>query len=459
MSRYILTRLAALLVTVTLVSAGAFWLSLHHPTDPAETACTGDRLSAEAYARCLHKERRRLNQHLPLFYFEIASLAEPDTLSRVLPPSERDALRQWTLRSGHWPLVHQWRAAVYSLKGALPAQASQAALRSEAEARLNNWLSDPDTSQAKAYARQIGAYFARPGWDSTQLHRWQLAEAAFFRLLHTPPNASRLVPVLKWHGSQCQYHQWAAKAWSGDFGKSEHFKRPIGPLILDKALKIAPLIVLGFLFSIGLGAAIGICAGWRTGDRFDRWSTGILFALDALPAFWAGMLLLVLFANPALLNWFPSTFEGRFMSPQNQVLRWVLPLIAIGYGGLAAVARNVRQLVADALQQDFARAARAKGVSSWRLAWRHAFPLALPVLINMGAGLLPALVGGAVYIEYVFGINGLGDAILEATQANDTAFMAAIFTLTGLFTALGYLVADLLSAWADPRIRLNSRQV
>ena len=111
----------------------------------------------------------------------------------------------------------------------------------------------------------------------------------------------------------------------------------------------------------------------------------------------------------------------------------------------------------EVLEQDFIRTARAKGLAEWPILFRHGLRNALLPIITLFAGTFPALISGSVILEQIFAIPGMGREALLATQTQDTPLIVAIFTLTGLLTVVGYLLADILYALADPRIRLDKR--
>ncbi|MEJ2404508.1 MAG: ABC transporter permease, partial [Candidatus Thiodiazotropha sp.] len=130
----------------------------------------------------------------------------------------------------------------------------------------------------------------------------------------------------------------------------------------------------------------------------------------------------------------------------------VLPVLCLSYGGFAGLAKLTRTSVLENLLSDYARTARAKGLSESAVLWRHVFRNSLLPLITVAASLLPSLLAGSVIVESIFSIEGMGKLAVEAVQTRDRELVLSITLIGGLLTLLGYLLADLLYALADPRI-------
>lgn len=134
----------------------------------------------------------------------------------------------------------------------------------------------------------------------------------------------------------------------------------------------------------------------------------------------------------------------------------VLPVLALTYGSLAFIARQLRASMLEALASDYVRTARAKGLPEQVVIWRHAFRNALFPLITLLAGVLPAAMAGSLVIETIFNIPGMGLLTIESIQNKDWPVVYALLFMTALLTIAGILLADMLYAWADPRLRLGA---
>jgi microcin C transport system permease protein len=136
----------------------------------------------------------------------------------------------------------------------------------------------------------------------------------------------------------------------------------------------------------------------------------------------------------------------------DRVWHLALPVICLSYGGFAGLAKLTRTSVLENLLSDYARTARAKGVAESVVLWRHVFRNSLLPLITVAASLLPSLLAGSVIVESIFSIDGMGKLAVEAVKGRDRELVLSITLISGVLTLLGYLLADLLYALADPRV-------
>ena len=149
--------------------------------------------------------------------------------------------------------------------------------------------------------------------------------------------------------------------------------------------------------------------------------------------------------------------EGEFVRGFLLDRAWhlVLPIIALSYGGFAALAKIMRTSILENLNADYARTARAKGVDEESVLWKHVFRNSLLPLITILAGLLPSLLGGSIIIEQIFSIDGMGKLVVEATMARDREVVLSITLIAGFLTLVGYLISDFLYALVDPRVQYD----
>jgi peptide/nickel transport system permease protein len=222
-------------------------------------------------------------------------------------------------------------------------------------------------------------------------------------------------------------------------------------------------VALSYLISI----PIGVHAAANRGGFFDRSSSVLLFMLFSLPSFFMATLLLMTFANPEVFNIFeangvkPATGypEGiSFLEKARISLPYlVLPLICYTYSSLAFLSRTMRVSMLEAINQDFIRTARAKGLSKNKVVYRHGLRNALLPIVTVFSNIFPAAVGGSVILEFIFGIPGMGQEIITAIYTKDYPMIVCVFTLSGFMTLIGYLVADILYALVDPRISYSKK--
>ena len=219
------------------------------------------------------------------------------------------------------------------------------------------------------------------------------------------------------------------------------------------------------LFAFIISIPIGVYAASRPDGWFDHTSAVLLFMAYSLPTFFVGTLLLFTFSNPDVLYWFPEsglqnpiTFDptGSLGEKLNHwIPHLILPFITFSYGSLAYLSRITRSSVAEETSKDYILTARSKGLSENKILWKHALRNALLPLITVVGQLFPIAIGGSVIIETIFSLPGIGWEAYRAVMNYDYPVIVAIFTLGGFLTVIGYITADLLYAWADPRIRFN----
>jgi len=252
-----------------------------------------------------------------------------------------------------------------------------------------------------------------------------------------------------------RYLQWAGGMLHGDFGTSVLSHTPVGPLILQKLTVSGPLALLAAAIALAVSVPTGVVAG----VRYRRLSGAVLSALSlggiAIPAFWAGLLLATVFA--VKLRLFPA---GGFIDwtedPVAAARSLVLPAVALGLVQAAVLTRFIRSAIIDVQREDFIRTARAKGLTRWQALQRHGFRnAAIPVVTILGIQITSLLVG-AIVIENVFVLPGLGRLLFQSVGNRDLIVVQdLVMLLTAVVLAVNFLV-DLSYRLLDPRIRTAS---
>jgi peptide/nickel transport system permease protein len=281
----------------------------------------------------------------------------------------------------------------------------------------------------------------------------------------------KFIPAVSFHGHN-QFHRWlfgdgisSRGILRGDFGTSYISQQPVSNLIRDRIGWSLFFTLTSIFFAYLISIPIGIKSAAHLNSRFDRASSTILFILYSLPLFWVATLLLMTFANPDVFYIFPASGVkpmGGYPEGMNFFRRafvslpyLILPTICYTYSSLTFLTRLMRNSMIEILSSDYIRTARAKGVSERGVLWKHALKNSLFPVITVFAHVFPAMIGGSVIIENIFTIPGMGNAIFQSMTGQDYPVLVAFFTLTGLLTATGYLVSDILYAWIDPRISLS----
>jgi peptide/nickel transport system permease protein len=253
-----------------------------------------------------------------------------------------------------------------------------------------------------------------------------------------------------------QYWRWLRDMLHGDFGESVSMSRPAWPVIADALGRSALLAGIAFVLVATLGIAFGVHAATHRGHASDRVATLMQLVFIAIPDFFWGILCVVVFA--AWLHWLPAA--GYAPIDKDGVLGWashlVLPVLVLSLGSVAHVSRLTRSSMLEVLGSRYVLAARARGFGGSRVLWRHALPNGLLPAITILAVDFGILIGGVVVIESVFAYPGLGRMLVFAIEQHDLPLLqAGMMVLTAIY-ALANLIADLLYAVLNPRIRVGA---
>ncbi len=256
-----------------------------------------------------------------------------------------------------------------------------------------------------------------------------------------------------------QYAGWLGRFASGDWGTSIVSGRPVRALLAEAWPATARLVLLSLTLSYLLGLALGLLQAARAGSGTDTLLSIVSVTLFALPGYWLGLMLVMLFTYQLrLLPAFGAAgLDAEFLAPGQRLLDGVrhlaLPTATLTLVGLGGIARFVRGAMADVGGSLFLTVARAKGLSPRSVLMRHALRNALvPVLTLLGLS-LPALFSGAVFVEAIFAWPGVGRVLVDAVVARDYPVVLAATAVSAALVVAGGLVADALTAWADPRVR------
>ena len=253
-----------------------------------------------------------------------------------------------------------------------------------------------------------------------------------------------------------QYFDWLGGLVHGDLGTSYISKVAIAPQVFDRLQVTLWLVVAGMIIAL----AVAVPAGTVMAARHRKVSGFALSALSqlgvAVPAFLAGILLIVVFA--VKLGWLPANgWTPPAQDPGMFLKQLILPALALGLVQGAVLTRYVRSAVLDVLREDYLRTARAKGLRPFQALWRHGLRnAAVPVVTVLGLQLATLLIG-AVVVERVFVIPGLGSLLLDGVSNRDLLLVQDVVMVLVVAVLLVNFVVDLLYVALDPRLRTGSR--
>ncbi|GAB7140780.1 ABC transporter permease [Deferribacterales bacterium RsTz2092] len=257
-----------------------------------------------------------------------------------------------------------------------------------------------------------------------------------------------------------QYMDWVSKVVRLDFGIS--FSRD-GRAVLDKiserigvtlGINVIALLLI-FTFSI----ALGVLSAWKPDSLYDRATTLIVFIGFAVPTFWLALLCMYLFG--VVLGWLPisglTSYNYDYLSIGGKIVdlvkHLILPIFISTIGGLAGMSRFVRGSMLDVLSSEYILAARSRGIAERTILFKHALKNALLPAITMLGLSVPGLIGGGVIFESIFSIPGMGQLFYQSAVMRDYPTVMGILVIGAILTLIGNLLADVMYAVADPRVR------
>ncbi len=242
-----------------------------------------------------------------------------------------------------------------------------------------------------------------------------------------------------------QYLVWAGNAVRGDFGQSLWHKRNSLSVIIDKTPATIQLSGISYVVAILLGVTLGTISAITRGSIMDLGVRSFALVGQAAPPFWLALVMIYVFA--VYLDWFPTSRRGDWTN-------FVLPVTTLAWLGSAALTRLTRSSLLEVLDSEYIKLARAKGVSRSRVIIKHALKNALVPPLTVAAVLLASFLTGTVVVETVFSWPGLGRLAVDATKNNDFPLVTGITVIFAAMFLVSSLVADLMYAYIDPRIRI-----
>jgi peptide/nickel transport system permease protein len=241
-----------------------------------------------------------------------------------------------------------------------------------------------------------------------------------------------------------QYVDWLGRAVQGDFGTSYFFRERVADLIAARMPVTLTLGLVGLVIALVVSLPLGILAAVREGSWIDRGVGLVAMIGQAMPSFWLGLVLMIVFGLQ--LGWLPisgvESWEG-----------FVLPGVVLAFSAIPSLTRLTRSGMIEALSSDYIRTARAKGLSRLSILVKHGLRNAAIPVVSIAAVQLGFMLGGSVVIETVFALHGVGFLAWESISKNDFPVVQAVVLVLALIYIALTLLADLLNAVLDPRLR------
>ncbi len=262
-----------------------------------------------------------------------------------------------------------------------------------------------------------------------------------------------------------QYFRWLSAFLRGDFGYSFGQMRPISEILPGVLWNTLQLMLVALVIIFVLGMLIGIVQAVRQYSATDNTLTFSALFFYSMPSFWLALMLILIFSLKASQWGWPIVFPASQMTSvgyeflstgeqiRDRIMHMILPAIALGIGGAAGIARYMRGSMLEVIHQDYIRTARAKGLSERKVIFHHALRNALIPIVTLLGLYLPALLSGAVFVEVIFAWPGMGRLIVDSIFQRDYPVVMATGFVAAAVVVAGNLIADVLYAVVDPRIR------
>nr|WP_247742329.1 MULTISPECIES: ABC transporter permease [Thalassospira] len=243
-----------------------------------------------------------------------------------------------------------------------------------------------------------------------------------------------------------QYGEWMFNAIRGDFGTSYYFKLPVSQLVAERLSVTMLLGVCGISFALLTAVPLGVAAAVRPNSIIDRIALFLSVMGQAMPSFWFGLVLIVLFSIK--LRLLPPSGSDSWQN-------FVMPTIVLGYYAMPAIMRLTRAGMLDVLGADYVRTARAKGAGEFRVMFKHALRNAIIPVVSLAAVQMGFMLGGSIVVESIFALHGAGYLAWESIGRNDLPTVQALILVFSMFYIVFTFLSDLLNAWLDPRMRVG----
>lgn len=457
-------RLAAAIFTLLMLCVASFILFEWMPGDPvlARMHASGFRTDGKMdvfYSDEYARVRALYHRNKPPFYFAVQPLSISDSLYSIPHPEHRSILRAACIAHGSSEKVLEWYRMNLRLLRLLSADGQN----DPAVQLVRLIMANGD------FENRRRAYRALMSTIKDARTKELAARAAVqheFLATQAAPVKS-ILPGFIWHGAENRFHYWLFGAAggkgivNGEWGQSLRDGQPVWDKLGPALQTTAPLALITIVLMYLLAIPIGVIIADHRSARFRQFWLNTTFTIYAVPSFWLGVLMLTFLCSSAYLNWFPVAYNLMpDLSKMNGLERAsqylyhaVLPITCWASGGAAFLVIQTFQATRDVQQRPFFLAARAKGLKTSLLRRHHIGPNVVIPGIGLLGGLIPVALSGAVAIEIIFSIPGMGQLIFTSFHTRDYPVVMAILLLIGIISILSTVLSDLLLSWVDPRIR------
>ena len=454
---YLIKRILLIIPTLLLTLLFTLYISDSIPTDPVEDSLNSRIQESSTFVSPKTKKRMydemkiKYGLYLPVFYFNVkSSIDAPDSVYKTLLPSDRIWLDRVIIsQNASWKVALAFKRNLLEL---LNGQKLSESSLNDLEL-LNNSFRNRDI--VKILNKHKGDLL----FDCLSIQYANLKENSISSI-------DKYIPSFRWNGKQCQFHSWISKLIRGKLGYSLIDKRSIGSIIKDVLPWTILLNITSFIIIFIIGIPLGFFKAIYNNSYFDKISTQILNVFYGIPQFWLAGLLLTYFAGIDYLNLFPvSGVTSPFIDYNIDAgfyhlfldVAWhlILPVFCISMPIIAVVSNQIKQGLLDFEDELFATTSKAKGNSNIKTMFIHGMSIIKVLLVSQGASIFSGILSGAIIIETIFSLPGMGTKGFTATQSQDYPLLYIILLMTVLFITVVNLIMDVCYTLVDPRIKFS----
>jgi len=485
MIQLLIKRIGALFFSLTVIIIIGFWLTKSMPGDPVQrmlgranqSELGHSNFSSQKYDELYYQ----LGYQLPDFYLTWSNPYIPDSFYRAPQQNRRNQLIALSASCGNPLNVYSFRKVeeqlMYEIENSKTISSNDKIVLRLFAYKIQNLLS----------AEEISIFINKTKCfnnlkDENICLTYQKVIEQFQVFSHHKSSWKKWIPVISFH-KQNRFHSWLLGdkfsenpearelnkgVINGDLGYSTVSHRPVY-IILKKAFTITFILsAISILVSVLLAIPTAVFLTLYRHKKIVKLAPGVLLFIYTIPSFFIGTLLLMLFANPSVFNFFPSSgvapaegFNPIFSVFQKFIYAvpyYVLPVITYVVGSFAFFIKLTQSLLEDQLGKDYIRTARAKGVSDKRIIGFHSLRNCLIPIITTSTTAFPVMISGSIVLENIFSIQGMGTEMIRSLQNQDYPVLIGFFLLMGVVSIIIFFLSDLLNSFVDPRIRIEKKE-
>lgn len=443
----------ALLVVVSVLSV-VFLLQNHSVIDPVEdylNSSFGEKtINQETYEQVYAKESRRLNKHLPEFYFGIIPNYFPSDLNEIIIKEDRNFYKELLRYSKCKSCIDDYLEALKKIAVEESLAKDKSILKwnrtkniHDTQRIINDIKSNTELVKHESIKKALSSW-----------NQFIVKESSFS------------LPKIVWHGSQNQYHRFMGNLVTGKIGISKTDGRSANAKIMKALRWTLSINITGFILAGVLGLGLGLWSIKYDDTAIEKGVSSIFFFIYTMPVFWIATLLVIFFTTKEYGAWthlFPSVGIKYWYSDQpvyRQIIlnaaQLVLPVICITLPSFAYISRIMKSKFSEVLSLDFVTTLRAKGLSENDILTKHVLRNGLIPYITIMTGAIPGLFAGSLVIEIIFNIPGVGKLLYDSILSSDWVVISGIVIMISFITIFAYLLADILYVWANPKLNLEN---